>query len=332
MDDLAYGTRNKRGDWQPKEALEGSPLFRLPPRPLDVLKWLPGYFLPWNAFYFGLAALFWFWLTPGFDTLKTLDWRWILAIFARNALAVFLCYGALDLRLYIQRAQGTRFKYNGRFPQDQTNDAFIRGSQTLDGMIRTYATGVPVWTAYEVLALWLFANGYAPMASFAEHPVWLIAIGVLLPILHEAHFYAVHRLIHVPVLYRHIHSVHHNSVNPSPWSSLAMHPVEHILYFSGCLIHLVILSHPLLALYHLSVAGFGAVGGHIGFDRIETGRDNAVVTHSFDHYLHHKYFEVNYAGGNIPFDRWFGTWHDGTAEGDRLMKVRWARKKQATGG
>jgi hypothetical protein len=33
-----------------------------------------------------------------------------------------------------------------------------------------------------------------------------------------------------------VHSVHHNSVNPSPWSSLSMHPVEHLLYWSDSLI------------------------------------------------------------------------------------------------
>lgn len=67
----------------------------------------------------------------------------------------------------------------------------------------------------------------------------------------EFHFYCIHRLIHVPVLYKHIHSVHHNSVNPSPWSSLSMHPIEHLLYWSDSLIHLLLPSHPLLFLYGL---------------------------------------------------------------------------------
>jgi sterol desaturase/sphingolipid hydroxylase (fatty acid hydroxylase superfamily) len=28
------------------------------------------------------------------------------------------------------------------------------------------------------------------------------------------HFFCIHRLIHVPLLYKWVHSVHHNSVNP----------------------------------------------------------------------------------------------------------------------
>ena len=81
--------------------------------------------------------------------------------------------------------------------------------------------------------------------------------------------------------------------------------------------HLVIPSNPIVALFQLHVAGFGAVNGHLGFDKLEVTEDTALDSHAYAHYLHHKYFEVNYGGdGLIPLDRWFGTWHDGTREGD----------------
>ena len=148
-----------------------------------------------------------------------------------------------------------------------------------------------------------------------------------MPILHETHFYIVHRLIHIPFLYKHVHSVHHNSVNPSPFSSLSMHPVELVLYLGMAFWHLIIPSNPILALYQLHRAGFGAIPGHIGFDKIETGREGALDTHAFIHYLHHKYFEVNYGDGLIPFDKWFGTFHDGSKQGDALMEARFEIKR-----
>lgn len=46
MDDLAYGQRNKRGDWAPAARIEIAPLFASPLNPLRLLKWLPSYFLP----------------------------------------------------------------------------------------------------------------------------------------------------------------------------------------------------------------------------------------------------------------------------------------------
>jgi sterol desaturase/sphingolipid hydroxylase (fatty acid hydroxylase superfamily) len=111
-----------------------------------------------------------------------------------------------------------------------------------------------------------------------------------------------------------------------------MHPVELALYFSGAGLHLLAASHPLLALYHLHYAGFGAAIGHIGFHTIETDADHGVDTHAFTHYLHHKYFEVNYGEGLVPIDKWMGTWHDGSEEGDRLMEARRARRRQNQAG
>jgi hypothetical protein len=76
-----------------------------------------------------------------------------------------------------------------------------------------------------------------PWLSFAQHPYYLAALALAVPVIHEFHFFCIHRLIHTPFLYKRVHSVHHNSVNPSPWSSLSMHPVEHLLYFSTAFYH-----------------------------------------------------------------------------------------------
>ena len=325
MDDLTDGTRNKRGDWAPKEALQIAPLFVFPPQPLNFLKWLPGYFLPWNVAFMALGALFWSFLTPSVETLRTFAPGWIAYLLVRNGALVLIVYGALELRLYVTRAQGGRFKFNGKWPAEQPSDAFMFKSQNIDNIIRTFATGVPIWTAHEVFGLWAYANYIGPWTTFAEHPIWLPFLGLAFPIFHEIHFYCIHRLIHVPVLYKYIHSVHHNSVNPSPWSSLSMHPVEHLLYWSDSLIHLILPSHPLLFLYGLQVTGTGAVVGHVGFDKIEAGA-GGVDTHAYAHYLHHKYFEVNYADGTTALDKLFGTWHDGSKEAQAAMEARYEAK------
>jgi sterol desaturase/sphingolipid hydroxylase (fatty acid hydroxylase superfamily) len=322
MDDLAYGSRNKRGDWSPAAPLQISPLYSFPPNPLKVLKWLPGYLLPWNLFFFMLGSLFWFALTPSTATMRTLAPGWILYVFARNCLTVLVVYGGLEWRLYVKRGQGNRFKYNGKWPEEQASKNFWFKSQRKDNIVRTFTSGVPIWTAYEVFGLWRYANGRGPWAHFREHPVWFVIFALLMAGIHEFHFYWVHRLIHVPVLYKYIHSVHHQSINASPWSSLSMHPIEHLLYWSGSLIHLVVPSHPLLFLYHLNVTGTGAVVGHIGFDKFELGEDRAINTHAYAHYLHHKFFRVNYADGTTALDKLFGSWHDGSPEADAQMRAR----------
>ncbi|MCP4385420.1 MAG: sterol desaturase family protein [Hyphomicrobiales bacterium] len=329
MEDLAHGTRDKRGHWRPNKPLVGvAPIYALPPQPLKVLRWLPEYLFPWNTLFALSAVLYTIFIVPPVETVQVVAWGWVLWLLACNAIGVFLFYGAFELRLYLQRAQQGRFKYNPAFPADSPNKTFWFGSQTRECILRTFLSGVPVWTAIEVGMLWAYANGIAPWLGWADHPIWLAVLMFLVPVIHEAHFYCIHRLIHVPVLYKWVHSVHHNSVNPSPWSSLSMHTVEHILYFSVALWYLIIPSNPMIMVFALHRAGYGAIPGHFGFDKMELGRDRAVDLHAYAHYLHHKYFEVNYGDGLMPFDALFGTFHDGTAEGDRLMQERFQQKKQ----
>lgn len=228
MDDLQYGTRNKRGDWAPNEPAGTAPLFAYPPRPLAVLKWLPSYFLPYNVLFALSAVAWWRFVLPDVEVMKTLSVGWILWLFVVNCAALLVFFGVFELRLYIFRAQGNRFKYNGKWPSEQKSKAFFFENQNLDNMLRTFGTGMPIWTAIEVAILYAYANGYVPWLSFAEHPLSLFLLALVVPIIHETHFFLLHRTIHWGPLYKWVHSVHHNSVNPSPWSSLSMHPVEQL--------------------------------------------------------------------------------------------------------
>ncbi len=326
MDDALYGKRNKRGDWTPNGKLGHAPLFDWPAKPLETLKWfVTSYILPWNAIYALISLGCWLYLTPSMATMQHLAPGWIAFLLVRNAVLVFLVTGSWHLWLYVQQRQDTRFKYNGQWPS-KNNDSFLFKRQIVDNVIWTFASAVPIWTAYEAVILWLFANHYVPYVSWAEHPIYCTAILLLIPAFREVHFYLVHRLIHWPPLYRAVHSLHHNNVNPGPWSGLSMHPVEHLLYFSCALIHLVVPSNPFHAVFSLVHAGITPAQGHVGFDKVVVGEDKHFDTHAFAHYLHHKYFECNYADGSIPLDAWFGTFHDGTREGQEAMDRRFMAK------
>lgn len=173
--------------------------------------------------------------------------------------------------------------------------------------------------------LWAHANGIVTPLSFKEHPFGFILLMLAIPAFRDLHFYLTHRLLHVPVVYKHVHKLHHYNTNPSPWSGLAMHPVEHLLYFSGVLIHFVIPAHPIHILFQLAHAGLSPAAGHAGFDKLvldELGDHHAIDTHAYTHYLHHKHFECNYANGIIPMDKWFGTFHDGSPEAHNAMQER----------
>ena len=324
MDDAAYGTRDKRGDWRPLKLLEYPPVLVWPMRPVAFAKWLfgfPGYILPWNLLYGAFSVVLWLYLTPAMATMKTFSVGWIGYLLVRNAALLFLFCGAFHLRLYMQKRQGTSFKFNGRWPSTG-NSTFLLGRQTTDNMIWTFASAVPIWTAYEVLTLWVFANGYIPYVSFTAHPIYCAAVMLLIPVFRRLHFYLVHRLIHAHALYHSVHKLHHNNLNPGPWSGLAMHPVEHLLYFSVVLIHWIVLSNPVHAIFTLAHAALAPAPGHAGFDKLVVGKEAAIDLGTYDHYLHHKFFECNYSDGIVPLDKWFGTFHDGSQEAEARMNKR----------
>ena len=87
MDDLKYGSRNKRGDWAPFGRLEVAPFWAWPPRIASVLHWLPEYLFPWNAFHLATALAYWRFVVPDVETMKTLGWGWALWLYTVNAAA-----------------------------------------------------------------------------------------------------------------------------------------------------------------------------------------------------------------------------------------------------
>jgi sterol desaturase/sphingolipid hydroxylase (fatty acid hydroxylase superfamily) len=323
MDETGAAARTTRGPWVPTRPIEYAPLFVWPPQPRRLLRWfagVPGYVLPFNALYATVAVAVWFLLTPSRSTMSQWSVGWVAFVFARNAVLLVAWYGIFHLRLYVRRGQDARSKFNARFPAARS-ERFTLGSQTRENVLWSVASGLPIWTAWEVVTLWLFSSGRIGWLEWASDPVWFVALLLLIPLVRELHFYVIHRLIHWPPLYRSVHSLHHRNTNPGPWSGLSMHPVEHLLYFSATALHWIIPSHPIHALYtsfHLMMA---PVPGHAGFERIEMGR-GGLDTGGYAHYLHHKYFEVNYADGAIPLDRWFGSFHDGTPAGDEAMRRR----------
>jgi sterol desaturase/sphingolipid hydroxylase (fatty acid hydroxylase superfamily) len=328
MDDLQYGTRNKRGDFAPAHHLELSPFWAAPLKAAKVAGWIKGYLWPWNLLFLAIAFAWWGFVVPDLDTMRTLSWGWTLELLAANWLGIFAFYGIVELRWYVQRAQQRRFKFNHKFPAEQPSDVFWFKSQNIDNFLRSFFVSVPIGTAIEVLLLWAFASGAVPSVSFEQRPLALIGLALLVPLTQEVHFFFIHRAIHWGPLYRSVHSVHHNSVNPSPWSSMSMHPVESFFYFAVMFWTLVFMPHPFLVVYLFTLAGFGAIVGHIGFERLEFTEGTAQKSHAYAHYLHHKYFEVNYCdNGILPLDHWFGSWHDGSPEGERLMQQRFREKK-----
>ncbi len=327
IDETTLGTRDSKGMWVPNRRCDFGPLFARPTRLVSIVRWfVRDYLISMHLLYFAVAWAVWTWATPSRETMAQLAPGWMLVVLGRNLLVVIAWFGAWHLRLYRRQAQGTATKYNAKFPQN--SQRFTFGSQLKDNVLWSLASGVPIATAFEVIGLWLFSSGRIAWLEWTQHRVAIVAIALLIPIWRELHFYAIHRLIHTAPLYPRVHALHHRNTNPGPWSGLAMHPLEHVAYFSAMAIHWVVASHPVHMIFNQMHLIMAPVPGHAGFEVIDLGR-GTFDTHGYAHYLHHKYFEVNYSDGVVPLDRWFGSFHDGSP--DALKNLRSKRSISVAG-
>lgn len=316
-------TKLKGWNHQPETPLTVSPLFQWPLRPLEVLRWI------WNSWFLiserlilvAVAFIAVTWFQPPLEETRTLAFGWIFEMWLRNMVLMTLVAGGLHLYFYSYTKQGQRLKYDPR-PLMVNGRQFTLGGQIRDNMFWTLVSGVGFWTAYEALMFWAMANGYAPMITWTMNPVWFIALFFLVPVWESFYFYWIHRLLHVPFLYKHVHALHHRNINVGPWSGLSMHPVEHAIFLGSVLIHFIVPSSPVHILYHLQYFSLTAATTHTGFEGLVVKDKNRLKLGTFHHQMHHRYFECNYGSLDVPWDKLFGSFHDGTVEADVRMKER----------
>ena len=333
MSEVADEARSGGGEWRPADRPGTVPLWAWPPRPLATLKWVfayPGYLFPWNAIYFPIALLTWAYLTPELSRAAEFGVDWIAEIYFRNLALLVLWVGGWHLRLYRFKGQGTETKFNPKW-LPQKGRSFLFGGQLGENIFSNVAGGCTVWTAYESLFMWGYANGFIEYVDWRTAPVYVVLMLLAVPLWREVHFYWTHRLIHWKPLYRTVHYVHHKNVNVGPRSALSAHPVELIIYFSVALLFWIVPSHPILATFTLVHAALAAAPGHAGFEDLVIKGKAKLPTGGFFHYLHHRYFECNYGSPLAPFDKWFGTFHDGSRGSHARMQARWSDRRAAEG-
>ena len=307
------GPMSKHWNWHPELPISLSPIMDWPPRPLATLKWIASYWFAISSITleFAFAWLVFAFLQPDLAVMSVLSFDWIILIWVRNLILLFLVAGGLHYWFYVIRGQGAKRKFDRRDFADD-NGKFLLRNQVKDNMFWSLVSGVGIWTVFEVIYFWAMANGVVPVVFWQDNPFWFALWFVLLPLWSSFHFYVIHRLLHWQPLYKLAHNLHHKNINIGPWSGIAMHPVEHILYFSSVLIHFVVPSHPAHVLFHFYLEGLNPAFSHSGYDGVMVENDKKMETGDFFHQLHHRHINCNYGTVEMPWDRLFGTFRDGT--------------------
>lgn len=167
-------------------------------------------------------------------------------------------------------------------------------------------------TASAGTVIGLHAAGLARLTEAPVPPLTVLAWVVSALVFNDLWFYGWHRLLHHPKLFRHVHVVHHRSVDVNPFTSYSFHAVEAVILGAWIVPAAVFLPVPMAAVGALQVFGLANnVMSHLGYEflprwilRVPLLRwTNTATFHS----LHHTRSRGNFGLHTRLWDRLFGT-------------------------
>lgn len=133
--------------------------------------------------------------------------------------------------------------------------------------------------------------------QWAQFPLFLIFTDFCI--------YWIHRGLHHPRVYKHIHKPHHKWIMPTPFASHAFHPLDG--YAQGLPYHIFPFIFPLSKL--ASVAFFVLVNiWTVMIHDGEYAHNSAIINGAACHTIHHLYFNYNYGQYTTLWDRLGGSY------------------------
>ena len=240
---------------------------------------------------------------PNLVTLST--GAFVVVVFALMLVRYSLLTSVVWLTVF--KAFGTRFRHR-KLQAADTKPKAIRAE------IRASLVTMLIFAGTAVLIRAGIESGSAKVALDVSDVGWtwtLLSIPVLL-VLHDAYFWATHRLLHTRWLFRHVHVTHHRAHNPTPFAAFAFHPVEALVQ-SGfvVLVAFTIPLHLSALLVFINISFAINVLGHLGFEfyprRASTHPVMKFLTTSTHHNLHHQKTHGNYGLYFAWWDMAFGT-------------------------
>jgi Delta7-sterol 5-desaturase len=211
-------------------------------------------------------------------------------------------------------------RIQSKFPEAQKIQSEIKYSISTFIIFALVGVGIYVARTTGYTKIYLSISDYGYMYFF-----FTIVLSI---ILHDAYFYFMHKLMHHKFLFKHVHMVHHYSINPSPFAAFSFHPLEAIL--EAGIVPLIVVSFPIHPLAILSLLLFMTalnVLGHLGYElypsnfvRSKWTNWNNTSTH---HNMHHQKFNCNYGLYFNWWDKLFSTNHESYSdEYTRITKNR----------
>lgn len=167
-----------------------------------------------------------------------------------------------------------------------------------------------VFALMSALVYQAYLLGYTKVyLNVSEQPLWYFMVSPFLFLIsYETYYYWMHRVMHIPIVFKRVHKVHHASIQPTVFTSFSFHPWEAILQFLFFPLFLCLVPfHVAMLLIVLVFLTLSAVINHSGveiFNKIAVTKHLIGATH---HDLHHKEFTNNFGLYFTWWDKWMKT-------------------------
>jgi Delta7-sterol 5-desaturase len=157
---------------------------------------------------------------------------------------------------------------------------------------------------------YLYQQGYT--AIYTEVDRYSLGYTLVTPLiillLYETYYYWLHRWMHLPQVFKLIHKVHHESIQPTVFTSFSFHPMEALLQFLFFpLLIMVLPIHPLILGIVLMILTVSALINHSGVEVFGTGKFVKHFIGANHHDLHHTEFRSNFGLYLTYWDKWMKT-------------------------
>ncbi|KAF1822625.1 ERG3, C-5 sterol desaturase [Dissoconium aciculare CBS 342.82] len=170
---------------------------------------------------------------------------------------------------------------------------------------------------YESSVLSYFGNWY----TYLQFPLFLMFT--------DFGIYWIHRGLHHPIIYRHLHKPHHKWIMPTPYASIAFHPLDG--YAQSVPYHVFPFLMPLNKFAYLALFTFIQIWTVMIHDG-EYVADSPIINGAACHTMHHLYFNYNYGQFTTLWDRLGGSYRRPNPElfrkEQKMSPAEWQRQTQ----
>jgi lathosterol oxidase len=171
------------------------------------------------------------------------------------------------------------------------------------------AVGAMPWIAVMMTPFFLFeVLGYSKLydRSVDGPGVWYDWLQFPFFIIFTDFFiYFIHRGLHHPLIYKQLHKAHHKWIMPTPYASVAFHPVDG--FMQSLPYHVFPFVFPLQKFTYLALFGFVQIWTVFIHDG-EYVANSPIINGAACHTMHHLYFNYNYGQYTTLWDRLGGSY------------------------